>query len=137
MTMQVTDTPKFSVPGWLRSTGAVVAGLATVVVLSTGADAIAHGVGFYPPLGETQPGWTLIVALAYRTGFTVAAGYLTAMLAPRNGLKHAVVLGIIGTLLGALGAVSMWSYGDQWYPIALTVLAVPSTWLGGWLRTRR
>ena len=137
MTMQVADTPKFSVPGWLRSTGAVVAGLATVVVLSTGADAVAHGVGFYPPLGEAQPGWTLIVALAYRTGFTVAAGYLTALLAPRTGLKHAVVLGIIGTLLGALGAVSMWSYGDQWYPIALTLLAVPSTWLGGWLRTRR
>ncbi|HEY9010407.1 MAG TPA: hypothetical protein VIN06_05270 [Devosia sp.] len=137
MTMQVTDTPKFSVPNWLRSVGAVVAGFATVVVLSTATDAVLHSSGIYPPLDQPQGTWTLAVALAYRTLFTVAGGYLTAMLAPRKGMKHAVVLGAIGTLAAMAGMIAMWSYGEHWYPIALTVLALPSTWLGGYLRTRR
>lgn len=72
MTLQVADTPKFSTSNWLRSVGAVVAGFASVVVLSTGTDAILHSTGIYPPLDQPQGTWTLAVALAYRTVFTVA-----------------------------------------------------------------
>ena len=45
--------------------------------------------------------------------------------------------GAIGIVAGAAGAVAMWQLGDQWYPIALVLLALPSTWLGGWLFGRR
>jgi hypothetical protein len=136
MTMQMTESSKVSTR-WLRSAGAVVAGFATVVVLSMGTDAVLHSTGIYPPLDQPQGAWTLVVALIYRTAFTIAGGYVTAALAPRNALRHAVLLGAIGTLFGALGAVSMWSYGEHWYPIALTVLALPSTTFGGWLKSRR
>lgn len=136
MTMQVTENATISHPR-LRSIAAVVAGFATVVALSMGTDAVLHSTGIYPPLDQPQGTWTLVVALIYRTVFTIGGGYVTAALAPRNGLKHAVVLGAIGTVAGALGAISMWSYGDHWYPIALTLLALPSTWLGGFIRTRR
>lgn len=136
MTMQVTETTSLSFRP-LRSAAAVIAGFATVVALSMGMDAVLHSTGIYPPLDQPQGTWTLVVALIYRTVFTIGGGYVTAALAPRNGLKHAVILGAIGTAFGVLGAVSMWSYGEHWYPIALTVLALPSTWLGGFIRTRR
>jgi hypothetical protein len=137
MTMQVADTLKFSVPNWLRSVGAVVAGFVTCAAPAMAVDAVAHATGLYPPLGEAQPEWTLAVALAYRTVFTVAAGYVTAALAPNRKLGHAVTLGVIGLIPAIAGTIAMWDFGHHWYPIALTLLAVPSTWLGGKLRTRR
>ena len=136
MTMQMIESSTVS-HARLRSVAAVVAGFATVVALSMGTDAVLHSTGIYPPLDQPQGTWTLVVALIYRTAFTIAGGYVTALLAPRNGLKHAVILGAIGTLFGLLGTVSAWSYGEHWYPIALTVLALPSTTFGGFIRTRR
>lgn len=136
MTMQVTDasTPSRSIP---RSVGAVVAGFAAVVVLSTATDAVFHALGVFPPVGQPMSAGLYVLALAYRTLFTVAGGYITARLAPRRPLAHAVVLGVIGIVAGSAGTVAMWQTGDQWYPIALVLLALPSTWLGGWLFSRR
>ena len=78
----------------------------------------------------------LVLALAYRTAFTVLGGYITAWLAPANKLRLAVILGIVGTLAAVAGAIAMWSVGYNWYPVALAALALPSTALGGWLFTR-
>ena len=136
MTMQVTDTSTHSrsIP---RSVGAVVAGFAAVVVLSIATDAVFHALGVFPPIGRQMTAGLYVMALAYRTLFTVAGGYITARLAPRRPLAHAVVLGVIGIVAGTLGAVALWGMGDQWYPIALVLLALPSTWFGGWLFSRR
>ncbi len=136
MTMQVTDTSTHS-RSILRSVGAIVAGFAAVVVLSIATDAVLHAVGVFPPVGQPMTAGLYALALAYRTLFTVAGGYITARLAPRRPLAHAVVLGVIGIVAGTAGAVAMWELGDQWYPIALVLLALPSTWLGGWLFSRR
>lgn len=136
MTMQVTDTSTRS-RSTLRSIGAVLAGFAAVVVLSMATDAVFHALGVFPPVGQPMSTALYVLALAYRTLFTVAGGYITARLAPRRPLFHAVVLGVIGIVAGTLGTVAMWQLGDQWYPIALVLLALPSTWLGGWLFSRR
>jgi hypothetical protein len=135
MTMQMTSAPGRNFRG-LRTAGAIFAGLATVALLSMATDAVLHSTGVYPPLDQPQPSSTLVIALVYRTLFTIGGGYLTAWLAPNRKFAHAVWLGAIGTVLATLGAVTMWNLGDHWYPIALVVLAVPSTALGGWLRTR-
>jgi hypothetical protein len=136
MTMQVTDTSTHS-RSILRSAGAIAAGFAAVVVLSIATDAAFHALGVFPPVGQPMTAGLYVLALAYRTLFTVAGGYITARLAPRRPLAHAIVLGAIGILAGTAGAVAMWQLGDQWYPIALVLLALPSTWLGGWLFSRR
>lgn len=136
MTMQATDTSTRS-RSTLRSIGAVLAGFAAVVVLSMATDAVFHALGVFPPVGQPMSAALYVLALAYRTLFTVAGGYITARLAPRRPLFHAVVLGVIGIVAGTLGTVAMWQLGDQWYPIALVLLALPSTWLGGWLFSRR
>ena len=136
MTLHVTDTSTHS-RSIGRSVGAVVAGFVAVVVLSIATDFICHALGVFPPLGQPMSAGLYALALAYRTLFTVAGGYIAARLAPRRPLAHAVALGVIGIVAGTAGAVAMWQLGDQWYPIALVLLALPSTWLGGWLFSRR
>jgi len=48
-------------------------------------------------------------------------------------MKHAMILGIVGTVLGVVGVVATWNrgLGPRWYPIALAVLAIPQCWVGG------
>ncbi len=54
-------------------------------------------------------------------------------------MAHVLILGLMGLAANALGTVSTWNkgpaFGPHWYPITLTVLALPTAWLGGklWL----
>ncbi|MGH6952454.1 MAG: hypothetical protein ACREH4_16440 [Vitreimonas sp.] len=125
---------------WLQSAGAVTAGLVVIVALSIGADMIFHALGVYPAWGEamTEPGDNLL-ALTYRSVFTIAGGYVSASLAPKAPVDHALALGIVDLVLSALGAVAtvvVVDLGSDWYPLMLVVIALPCAWAGGALRTR-
>ena len=121
---------------WLRYGAAFIAGFATVAILSMAADAVLHASGIYPTDGSVGSDANLALALAYRTAFTVLGGYVAARLAPAHGLRLAIILGIVGTIAAIAGAIAMWDVGHNWYPVALALLALPSTALGGWLFTR-
>ncbi|EJL27066.1 hypothetical protein PMI01_03980 [Caulobacter sp. AP07] len=122
-----------------RSVVAVVAGFATVVVLSIATDAVLHALKVYPPpeQGLHDPLLNLL-ALAYRGVFTVAGGWVTARLAPSAPLRHAFILGVLGLVAGTAGAVASWNLnlGPHWYPIALAASGLPLCWLGGVLATK-
>ena len=133
MTAPTTTTPSLRP---IRYAGAFVAGFATVAILSVATDALLHSTGIYPTDGSVGSDANLAFALLYRTVFTVLGGYIAAWLAPAHGFRMSVILGIVGTLAATAGAVAMWDVGHQWYPVALAVLALPSTALGGWLFTR-
>ena len=122
----------------LRSIGAVVAGVIVVVVLSNLVDMIMHATGIIPD-GPMWSPWHNALALAYRCVIAVGAGWVTARIAARSPVGHAIALGIIGTALGVLGVVVTWklNYGPHWYPIALAVTALPCCWLGGRIAVRR
>jgi hypothetical protein len=84
-----------------------------------------------------EPGLNAL-ALSYRIVSTVFSGYVTARLAPRKPMKHVVIGGLIGVLLGfagVLGAMQI-PMGPIWYPIAIAVTGFPSVWLGGMLYAR-
>ena len=123
-----------------RSTGAVLAGFVTVVVLSLGTDQLLHVLGVYPPWGQPmfEPGLNLL-ALSYRIVYTVAGSYITAKLAPYSPMRHVWVLGSIGLVIGIVGAVTTMpmKFGPAWYPIAIAVTALPCAWLGGVLYRAR
>jgi hypothetical protein len=123
-----------------RSAAAVAAGFIAVVVLSLGTDEVLHLLRVLPPWGEPmrEPSLNLL-ALAYRSIFTVAGMYLTAKLAPRSPMRHALVGGAIGTVIATAGAVATapMNLGPAWYPIALAVTALPLAWLGGALYRAR
>ncbi len=118
----------------LRSIAAVAAGIVVGAVLSTVADQILHLTGFYGDWGQADHrDHVFVVALAYRTAFSVLGGYVTARLAPSNGRGHAFALGVAGTALSLAAAIATipMDLGPAWYPIALVLVALPASVLGG------
>ena len=82
--------------------------------------------------------------LGYRILFGIAAGWVVARLPPTAPMRHAAVLGTIGTALATTGGivpVSGFELGPAWYPITIAIVAYPTVWLGAVLherpRTRR
>ena len=69
--------------------------------------------------------------------YGVFGSYVTARLAPSRPMLHALILGVIGAAASVAGAVMAWNrvaeFGPHWYPLALIVLALPESWLGGQL----
>ena len=124
-----------------RSVGAVVAGFVTVFVLSLAVDQVLHVLNVYPPWGQPMFDPELnALALSYRIVITILGGYIAARLAPHSPIKHAVILGAIGTVFATLGAVvtiTKYDLGPDWYPVLLAVTALPCSWLGGYLHVRR
>ncbi|HEX2209492.1 MAG TPA: hypothetical protein VHG93_17570 [Longimicrobium sp.] len=121
----------------LRRAGAVLAGLLTIVVLSTAVDAVLHATGVYPPFPVRMADELFLLATAYRVVFGVAAGYVTARLAPDHPTRHALVLGGIGVALSTAGAVAMWEYGPGWYSLAVIAISLPCALAGARLHARR
>ena len=117
----------------LKSIGAVLAGFITVFVLSVGTDFILEKLGFFPPANEPEAytGWMLMLALVYRSIYSVAGFYLAAKLAPGAPMRHAIILGIIGTVFATLGAMANWDRSANWYPVLLVLVTLPFAWLGG------
>lgn len=119
-----------------RSIAAVAAGIVAGIVLSLGTDVALHVLGLFPALGQPMSDRLLALATAYRAVYSVLCSYLTARLAPRRPMLHAMVLGVLGLIVSAIGAATTWNrgLGPHWYPVALVVLALPLSWLGGRLR---
>lgn len=119
----------------LKSIGAILAGFLTVVILSVGTDFVLETLGIFPPAGQGLfVSWMLILALIYRIIYTIAGGYVTAILAPDRPMQHAIILGIIGIVFAIIGTIVGWKLSAHWYPIALVITALPCTWLGGKLK---
>jgi hypothetical protein len=123
----------------LRSTLSVLAGFAAIFVLSIVTDQVFHSLGIYPPWGQPMRETSLnLLALFYRLVYDTFGCYLTARLAPRNPMRHALVLGGVGFVLSALGGIGaiMQDLGPTWFPILLALSALPTAWLGGALARR-
>jgi len=124
----------------LASIGAVLAGFVTVVVLSILTDTALEALGVLPkPDQGLYDFWLLLLALAYRTVYTVLGGWVTAKIAPKRTSRHVLVLAILGTIGGIAGVAAglMLPLSALWYPIALAVLAFPSVWIGGRLAPQK
>ena len=139
--MTATQTIPGNRPGsMLRSTGAILTGFFAVAVLSLTTDQVLHVLEVYPPWGEpmNEPSLNLL-ALSYRILYTILGGYLTARLSPHSPMRHVVVLGVLGFVIaaaGAVAAITMADLGPNWYPIALALTGFPCVWLGGVIHLR-
>ena len=118
-----------------KSIWAVIAGVLFVIVVTTLVDAVLHAVRVFPPVDQPIDDSLALLATAYRIVIGVAGAWLTARLAPDRPMKHALMLGYVGVVLGLVGLVTTWNMGlgPRWYPIALVVLAIPQCWAGGYI----
>jgi hypothetical protein len=122
-----------------RSIWAVVAGFLIIIVLSLGTDEVLHLVKVYPKWNE--PMWDPklnALALSYRLIYDTFGSYVTAKLAPRAPVKHALIGGFIGLVLslGGVAAAMKGNMGPLWYPIALALSSPLTAWIGGQLFVR-
>jgi hypothetical protein len=140
MTIQVTERSTRT-RRLLRSSAAVLLGLFSVFALSLGTDQVLHLLEVYPPWGQPMYETSLnLLALSYRIVYGIVGGYISARFAPRNPMRHALVLGVVGLVLstaGAIIAITTMDLGPAWYPIVLALTAVPCAWLGGALQGMR
>lgn len=120
-------------PGTKRSIWAVVAGLLSIIIVTTIVDVVLHAIHIFPPMNQPINDGLALLATSYRVVISVAGAYLTARLAPNRPVRHAMILGYIGVVLGLVGVIATWNLGlgPRWYPIALVVLAIPQCWAGG------
>ena len=116
-----------------KSIWAVVAGVLVIIVVTTLADIVLHVTGIFPPMDQPINDALALLATSYRIVISIGGAWVTARLAPEKPMKHAIILGCVGVVLGLVGVVTTWNMGlgPRWYPIALAVLAVPQCWVGG------
>jgi hypothetical protein len=117
----------------LRSVLAVLAGFATWTVLwliSNQLLMISARDQFHDD-GTTDHAGLLAVILIASVVISIAAGWLTAKIAPTNPFGHALAL---GALLLAVGVGVQWQYWHVmplWYHLSFLALLLPASILGG------
>lgn len=115
----------------MKSIGAVLVGFFVIVVLSVGTDAVLKIAGVLPYDHLFVSTGLIIAVLVYRAFFSLIGCYIAARLAPKNPMKHALALGVLGFVISAIGAVVARDLGPEWYAWTLAVIALPIAWLGG------
>jgi hypothetical protein len=113
-----------------RSILAFLAAIVATFVLSYGTDAILVATDLME--SDALPDSAAVVALiiAYRTAYNVLGAYIVANLAPKRPMLHAMILGVLG-IVGSLSVtVSQPDYGPAYYAIVLSLLTLPSVWVG-------
>jgi len=97
----------------LRSIGAVLVGVLAIFILSIGTDAVLHAIGVFPPFGQPMSDALFLLAMGYRIIYGVATSYLVARLAPGRPMRHALVFGLVGVVIGTAGMVAAWGRADR------------------------
>jgi len=110
---------------------AIFAGWLAAAIPAVLVDHIFHVTEIFPPYGEPMfDNGLLLLALSYRTVFSVAGVYLAAVLARDRAKQAAWVIGILGTIAWLMGLIAMPGMGPVWYPIAGSVTSIPLALLG-------
>ena len=123
----------------LKSIGAVIAGFLFIGITHSAIDAILESIGVLPKGHLYVSTGLILFVILYRAVFSLIGCYITARLAPKDPMKHSLILGGIGTLLSAAGAIitADMNLGPAWYAWSLVVVAMPVAWLGGRLYLSR
>lgn len=124
----------------LRSIGAILAGMIFIGVTHSAVDRILEGLGiFTPPTQRFDTPWMLVTATIYRTVLSLIGCFITGALAPSRPMLHALILGVIGFVMSAIGTIVAVKYdlSPAWYPIALVAVSIPCAWIGGKVAERR
>ena len=116
-----------------RSIWAVVAGVLVIIVVTTILDLVLHAIHVFPPVNQPINDRLALIATSYRIIITIGGAWVTARLAPARPMKHALILGVVGVVLGLAGVIATWSLalGPRWYALALPIASIPECWLGG------
>jgi len=125
----------------VRSVLAVLAGIVALTITSFAVEALVDPLlmQIFPQalptraaIGQNLPASLLM--FAYTALCVVFGGYVTAWIADRAPLRHALIMGAVQTALTVMAMVSLRDQAPLRNWIAALVFSMPCTWLGGTLR---
>jgi hypothetical protein len=120
----------------LRSLVAVVLGIVVLLLTSFAIEAIADRL---MGVTEEQPRSVAVrlVTMAYSFLCLAAGAYVTAWVAGRAPVRHALIMGVVQLALTVLLIVSDPGFAPVWVWILTVVLVLPAAWCGGVIRARQ
>jgi hypothetical protein len=128
----------------LRSVIAVLAGIITLTVLSFAIEAAMDPLllRLFPQAlpNEAALGFNPIVRAlmaAYGAASILAGGYVTARLARRAPVGHALAMGFLQSALTLVAMLSLTKHASTWVWLTSAIMAVPAAWIGGLVYARR
>lgn len=116
----------------IRSISAVIAGYLVIAIAIVGLFAVWFG----PVSGVPTKGF-LIYSLVYGFFAAITGGYVTALVAGRAELKHAVGLAVLVAIAAVISAVMYAGREPLWYQFANLVVVTDGVLLGGFVRHRQ
>ena len=123
----------------LRSITAIVVGVVVLIGTALLTDAIL--LKLFPAItdanGRVTSAAVAFLIMSYALAYCVLAGYVTALVARRREVAHALVLGVVLVLLLIYPTIKAWDTTPVWYHVALFVLTVPACVAGGRWRALR
>lgn len=133
---------------WIRSVLAVLAGIAVLSLTSFAIEWVTDPwlIRMFSAGRSDEAAWSRVLPKLFMSAYTMlcvaAGGYVTAWLAGRSGVLHAVIMGAIQVAMIAWAMVEFSDKAPLWSWIAGIVLTVPAAWCGGliretWARTER
>jgi fructose-specific phosphotransferase system IIC component len=122
-----------------RSILAVIVGMVVWAVLWMGSNQVFFLI--FPDLmdleGPIDNAGVLLTFLLISVLLSVIAGYITAWIARRRPLTHALVLGIIQLTIGIIMQVQFWELMPVWYHLSFLALLIPGYLVGAMLRSTK
>jgi len=119
--------------GIFKSIGVILLAFVVITLLSMLTDYLLESIGVLPnPQKGLFEKWAILLVLFYRGVYTIFAGFLVAKLAINKPMLHAIILGIIITLITVM-AVSSPSFAEKaplWFGFTLAAITIPCLWLG-------
>jgi hypothetical protein len=117
----------------LKSIGVLLLAFVVNAVLPLLTDFLLEKIGVLPnPEKGLFETCAILLVLSYRATYTVFAGFIVALFAPNKPLFHALILGVIGTVI-TLWAVSSPEFAQKstlWFGYTLAAITIPCLWLG-------
>jgi hypothetical protein len=106
------------------------------MVTALGMDAVLRSLApaWFGPNGRVDSVPVLLFALFYGLLFSVLGGYVTALIAKRQELQHAFILGLLQFAMGLIATVKFYDTAPLWFHVSFLVLLIPANVFGGQLR---
>ncbi len=118
----------------LRTVGAVLAGYIAIGVLVVLTDLIfAAAIPGFRAMATPPPNYFVIVTCT-DTLYSIAGGYLCAVIAGAAIRGATLGLMIFGEIMGAASTILQWHTQPHWAAVALLVLFPIAVWIGSRLR---
>jgi hypothetical protein len=117
----------------IRSALAVLAGILALTVSSFAIEAVVNPLMTQVMIQKVP---ARIFTLAYTLLCVAAGGYVTAWLAHRAEVRHAVIMGAIEAVFTVGAMLALPGHAPLWSWIAGIALIIPAAWLGGMLRAK-